>query len=203
MHLCLKRGVAFLLVVQAVTAKETERHCSDIPVVKNFQPSKFAGLWYDVARTLDPYSDTLKCGTTRYKTLGSTGLKVIKEAVDTSDSVVSLEAEAIFVDPSKCQGATVITEDDREGVYYNVVKTNYKEYAVVVACTLDRAPSSKWAWIQSRGPRLRRDTFHALRQLLKACGFSAEQLKSEDFGSCGPLHENRRNSSRLSSVVLF
>ncbi|KAL1421902.1 hypothetical protein MTO96_022611 [Rhipicephalus appendiculatus] len=82
--------------------------------MRHFRASKFSGLWYDLAKTADPYSDTLQCVTTQYKSLGSAGLHIVKNALDSSNNTVSLEADAIFLDPSKCNGATVITEDDRE-----------------------------------------------------------------------------------------
>ncbi|XP_065299550.2 uncharacterized protein [Dermacentor albipictus] len=116
---------------------------------------------------------------------------------------MSLEADAIFIDPSKCNGATVITEDDREGVYYTVVTTDYKEYAVVVACPLDNAPMIKWAWIQTRRPRLRRGTLRVLRHLLEAYGFSPGQLTLQNLESCSRARRKPSNSSHPASVLLF
>ncbi|XP_077513071.1 apolipoprotein D-like [Amblyomma americanum] len=171
--------------------------------MKRFQPSKFRGRWYDLAKTSDPYSDTLHCVMTQYKPLGSAGLRIVKKALDVSNNVVSLEADAIFIDPSKCDGATVITEDDREGVYYTVVSTNYKDYAVVVACTLDLAPLNKWAWIQSRRPRLHRDTLQVLHQLLEAYGFAPNELSLQNFSSCHDMRKKPLNTSHPANVLLF
>ncbi|KAL3223841.1 hypothetical protein MRX96_027148 [Rhipicephalus microplus] len=132
--------ITFVVFVHGSSVAARDKHCSDIPPMRHFSAAKFSGLWYDLVKTADPYSDTLQCVTTQYETLGSAGLHIIKNALDSSNNTLSLEADAIFIDPSKCNGATVITEDDREGVYYTVVTTNYKDYAVVVACTLDNAP---------------------------------------------------------------
>ncbi|KAH7962360.1 hypothetical protein HPB52_015695 [Rhipicephalus sanguineus] len=91
-----------------------------------------------------------------------------------------------------------------EGVYYTIVTTNYKEYAVVVACTLDNAPMTKWAWIQTRRPRLRRGTLRVLGHLLEAYGFSPEQLALQNSASCARLMRMKpSNSSHPASVLLF
>ncbi|XP_042866947.1 apolipoprotein D-like [Penaeus japonicus] len=136
--------------------------CPAFPVVRNFDLHQYLGRWYEIERFFNPFQDGT-CVTADYALFpnGSVSVRntdLLEGEINTIDGVATLTDDPsvgqLFVEfPFSGGFGGVGAGEDKPN--YNVVATDYKNYAVVYTCEYF-GPELKFefSWILARKPQI-------------------------------------------------
>ncbi|KAK3859647.1 hypothetical protein Pcinc_034260 [Petrolisthes cinctipes] len=135
--------------------------CPTFPVVQNFDLHSYLGRWYEIQRYFAPFQQG-DCVTADYQLFPNGSVSVINTQVledgslDSAFGIAELGANPtegkLRVDfPNSGSGFVSMSQDTN----YNVVATDYHNYAVVYSCTFF-PPDFKieFSWILARQPKI-------------------------------------------------
>jgi apolipoprotein D and lipocalin family protein len=155
---------------------------NNLEFVKNFDYTKYAGIWYEIARLPVSFED--KCQypiTANYEwDEGNKYLKVRNKCVEKDGSLNVANGRAYFVEDLNTAKLEVsflprflnwipMTKGD-----YWVIKTDYVTYSLV------GSPNRKYFWILSRKESLDRSLLIQLLEVAKNNGYNIKLLKYND-----------------------
>ncbi|CAF2064696.1 unnamed protein product [Rotaria magnacalcarata] len=128
--------------------------CPNITTQSNFNVSQYAGLWYEAYRNTILFELGTKCVNATY-TLNSDGsIGVWNQAVKFFGSRTSINGTAKVKNASEPGALSVTFPSAGTTGDYNVISTNYSDYAIVYSCSNIRILfipfKSEYIWILSR-----------------------------------------------------
>ncbi|XP_071516906.1 apolipoprotein D-like [Panulirus ornatus] len=156
--------------------------CPTVPVVQQFNLRKYLGRWYEIERFFNPFQDG-DCVTADYALLPNGSVSVA------NSEFTEGELNTIFglatLGPKEYEGRLVVefpfTEGGSRGSSdgkpnYNVVATDYYNYAVVYSCS-SLGPNLKFefSWILARRPSVPTHFLVTLRKWLKKVNVDASR----------------------------
>ncbi|CAH1116669.1 unnamed protein product [Phaedon cochleariae] len=180
---------AFALAFLAETyAQVPSFSCPDVSVVQNFQPSKYAGTWYEQKKYPFIFEIGGKCITAEYS-LNPNG----------TVGVLNQQINVLTGKPSSIQGSARLDSTTGEGkllvnfpsVPFNVdapywiLATDYERYAVVWSCTkVPLIGSTRNAWILTRERNPAKHIIDEALSVFEKQDLSTNILKTTDQENC-------------------
>ncbi|CDW76786.1 apolipoprotein d [Stylonychia lemnae] len=175
-------GLSLLLC--QIQGKTSWGSCKPFNVVANFDASQYVGKWYEIYRDKDlPFEKDDTCVTATYGAISSNQISVLNYAVGSNGKAKSIDGRAT------CQGAQCKVKFDwyiPKGSY-NVVDTDYTNYAIVYSCTnfFFGLFKVQYAWILGRSQTLATETTQIASLGSIAPSYSTDNLmKTTQGGSC-------------------
>lgn len=160
--------------------------CTGLPegtrAVTGFEPERYLGRWYEIARFDHAFEEGLDCVTADYARRDDGGLRVINRGVDLAAGAVDIaEGKAYPVeDPSV--GRLKVSFFGPFYAGYNVLALD-DDYAWALVAGPDR----DYLWLLSRTPRLPSATYQALVARAAALDFPVDELIEVAQGeACAP-----------------
>ncbi|XP_069190559.1 apolipoprotein D-like isoform X3 [Procambarus clarkii] len=155
--------------------------CPIVPVIRNFNIHQYLGRWYEIERFFNPFQSG-DCVTADYDLLPNGSVSVVNTQLVKGrlDSLSGIGTPG----PDPTEGKLVVNfPDSPVGSFttdglpnYNVVITDYVNYAVVYSC-VSFAPGSNYefSWILSRYPTVPQNFLNQLKEWLKAVNVDSSQ----------------------------
>ncbi|HOZ30804.1 MAG TPA: lipocalin family protein [Bacteroidales bacterium] len=133
----------------------------DLTVVKNFEPDKFLGTWYEIARLDHSFERGLDYVTATYSIREDGKIKVLNEGIKADGTQSQAEGKAYVKKTEDNAGELRVSFFLFFYAKYRIIYLDNYEIAVVTSGT------KNYLWILSRTPKL---SEHQLRQLEYFCG---------------------------------
>lgn len=154
--------------------------------VENFDISRYAGKWYEVARLDHRFERGLTNVFAVYTPREDGGLKVVNSGFDEKEGEwKSISGKAYFVD-SKDTGSLKVSFFGPFYGGYHVIELDRKEYSYALAAGANR----EYLWILSRTRELDDDIVEKLVKKAENMGFPTEELifvpQDREFEEKGP-----------------
>jgi len=152
-------------------------NAQEMQTVKNVDLTKYAGLWYEIAKIPNRFQKQCVKGTTaQYKLKTNGEIEVINSCLTEEGEKDVAEGVARIVDTktnSKLEVSFVSIFGIRLfwGDYWIIGLGDDYEYAVV------GTPSRKYGWILSRTPQLNKDKLDKAYQTLKNAGYDINKFE--------------------------
>ncbi|ROT78961.1 apolipoprotein D [Penaeus vannamei] len=157
--------------------------CPVFPVVKNFDLHAYLGRWYEIERFFNPFQDG-SCVTADYALFPNGSVSVLNTDVQEGASNTIAGVATLSDDPSAGQlfvefpFTAGFDGGDLGGnkPNYNVVATDYKNYAVVYTCEFF-GPELKFefSWILARRPYIPSSFLADLKAWLQLVNINAKR----------------------------
>ncbi|XP_018020510.1 apolipoprotein D [Hyalella azteca] len=162
--------------------------CPKPPVVQNFQAERYLGRWYEIERFTAPFQTGI-CVTADYALLGNCSIGVTNTqvlpngVVDVARGVAhsagdpgSASLTVTFPDEERTRGPVQTPQTEGN---YNVLATDYENYAVVYSCSIanfrGRDTKFEFSWVLARQPRVNSVFLRRLHEWLQNLGVPAER----------------------------
>ncbi len=141
-------------------------------VAEHFDPARFQGHWYEIARIPRDYDARCEDTTADYRLVESGSLELVHRCRlgSKSGSVSELRATLDSDDPD-AEAKLTIELGLYRGAYWVLDVGNDYEYAVI------GHPSRAMAWILARTPEMEDDSYARALDLLTRQGFATQQLR--------------------------
>lgn len=130
--------------------------CPRVPVVTNFNVHAYLGRWYEIERFFNPFQNG-DCVTADYALLNNGSISVANSDVEAGKLNTIFGVASPLPNSSE---AKLIVEfpgnsfTQRGVPNYNVVATDYKNYAVVYTCASFNGNKLEFSWILARKPMI-------------------------------------------------
>jgi len=177
MHTALLSVLLVVTVGCASSQKISTGKCPDVQVKKDFDLSKYVGVWYEIEKNPVPFEAGLKCNTANYTqqqdyvTVVNTGIK------KRNGQVSSIEGKATV--PNKDVPAKLKVKFNGmpfEANYW-VLDTDYTTYSIVYSCfSVFDFFNAEFLWILSRTPALENSTHENIYKFLDANNINRKTL---------------------------
>jgi apolipoprotein D and lipocalin family protein len=143
-----------------------------ITPVTGFEPDKYLGTWYEIARLDHSFERGLEKVTASYSKRADGGIKVINKGFDPNKNKwKEAEGKAYFVKTPDIGRLKVSFWGPFYGGY-NIIELDKKEYSWSVVC----GPKKSYLWILARTPQPDKSIIDELIMKLKSYGFKTEEL---------------------------
>ncbi|XP_069114099.1 apolipoprotein D-like [Argopecten irradians] len=156
--------------------------CPKSPVIKDFSPQKYKGVWYEYQRFNNFLQINTTCISYRYCPRKNGDMKVTYNRLE----------QGVFDETSKGTLVNVMGKpnhfnlflDNITGLEQNVLFTDYKKYAVLYGC--DDSTKLEWAFILSRErqPKISPRKERCLHRYLTNLGGNTSLLVTSDQTNC-------------------
>ncbi|CAF2459638.1 unnamed protein product [Rotaria sp. Silwood2] len=168
-----------ILVCLSLFSKSFASECPKIVTQKNFNATKYLGLWYEIERNNIIFEIASKCENATYTANDNGTVGVYNQAITAYGGYYSIRGIARVKDPSDPAALGVIFSNPPRKGDYNVIATNYNEYALVYACESIPIFSYKmeFIWLLSRTKSLSPSRINELKQILKDMGANVDGVK--------------------------
>jgi apolipoprotein D and lipocalin family protein len=144
----------------------------NVTPVTNFEPERYLGTWYEIARLDHSFERGLEKVTANYSKRDDGGIKVINRGFDPiKNRWKEAEGKAYFVKTTDVGLLKVSFFGPFYGGY-NIIELDQKEYSWSVVCGPDRS----YLWILAREPQLDKSIIDALVMKIKSYGFYTDEL---------------------------
>merc|ERR1712168_265432 len=153
--------------------------CPYVPIVWNFDLHRYLGRWYEIERFFSGFQDG-DCVTADYKLFPNDTVSVLNTDY-TEGEMNSIQGIATLPDPNLGQLSVKFpfggSKMDKDGPNYNVVATDYKNYAVVYSCnTFGPDFKLEFAWILGRWTTLPPKFLVELKEWLKTVNINSDRF---------------------------
>lgn len=172
-------GALLLLAAMLVRADEGEKKERPLSVVPSVDLSRYAGLWYEVARLPNRFEE--KCAsdvTAEYTPLADGRLKVVNRCRRSDGRLSTAEGVAR---PADKRGANSRLKVRFAPAFLSFLPFVWGDYQIIELApdyghALVGDPGRKYLWVLSRTPRLDEATFQKLADSARAQGFDVSRL---------------------------
>ncbi|CAF1334064.1 unnamed protein product [Rotaria sordida] len=153
--------------------------CPDIVTQSGFTASRYAGVWYEVYRNTILFELGAKCVNATYTLQNDGSIGVFNQAINWFGHYTSINGTAKVKNSAQPGSLVVNFDSPRTQGDYNVISTNYDDYALVYSCRNFFFDWFKWEsiWFLSRTKTLPAETVDALKNILSNMGVSTSKLK--------------------------
>ncbi len=159
--------IIFLVLLGGCTAIP-----DNITPVNNFNPERYLGTWYEVARLDHSFERGLERVTAEYSYRDDGGIKVVNRGFDPiKNKWKEAIGKAYFVNTSDIGRLKVSFFGPFYGAY-NIIILDQNEYSYSVVC----GPSKSYLWILARKPQLDKSIVDELILKIKDYGFNTDEL---------------------------
>lgn len=176
-------GLLMLLVAAAVRAEKKEK--APLRVEPTVDLSRYAGLWYEVARLPNSFQE--KCAgdvTAQYAPLGAGRLKVVNRCRKQNGRMTEAEGVARLADKKGANSRLKVRFAPGLLSFLPLVWGDYQiiELAPDYSYALVGEPGRKYLWILSRTPQLDDGTYRKLTAAAASQGFDVSRLVRTKHG---------------------
>jgi apolipoprotein D and lipocalin family protein len=153
--------------------------CPKIVTQKDFDATQYVGLWYEIERNPIIFEIATKCENATYTANPNGTVGVWNQAVTDYSGYYSIRGIAIVKNASEPGALEVIFSDPPRKGDYNVITTNYNEYALVYACESIPVIGYKieFIWLLSRTKSLSPSRINELKKILQDMGADVNSIK--------------------------
>ncbi|CAF1066646.1 unnamed protein product [Rotaria sordida] len=152
--------------------------CPKIVTQKDFDVTKYVGLWYESYRNDIIFETGAKCVNATYTSNPDGTVAVWNQAINWLGEYTSIRGTAKPKSASE-PGAFIVTFDSplQKGDY-NVIKSNYVDYSLVYACRNIPVLNIKleFIWLLSRTKTMSPSIVNELKQILSDMGANVNSL---------------------------
>lgn len=144
----------------------------NVTIVTGFEPDRYLGQWYEIARLDHSFERGLEKVTANYSKRDDGGLKVINRGFDPKKNKwKEAEGKAYFV---KTPDVGLLKVSFFGPFYggYNIIDLDQKGYSWSVVC----GPDKSYLWILARTPQLDKSIIDDLIMKIKSYGFKTDEL---------------------------
>ncbi|CAL4068200.1 unnamed protein product [Meganyctiphanes norvegica] len=130
--------------------------CQNITLMEDFNLNKYQGLWFDIESVPNEYQYVKKCVTQNYIWTGEQ-LQVQTRGLTVDDEKIRQVASmAIEMDtmPANDPAHMTVTADGVPEAPYQIIDTDYHNYACVYSCMSFVGFKAEFSWVFSRAPVL-------------------------------------------------
>ena len=166
------RGLAFLLMTSSLITGCAITPPEGITPVANFEPDRYLGTWYEIARLENTFERGLTDVTATYEKIDEETISVTNRGYDTvKGKWRSIEGKAkILGDPTV--GALKVSFFGPFYAGYFVYELDHEEYQYALVSS----GSKRMMWLLAREPQLAPATYQALLQIAEQNGFNTAAL---------------------------
>ena len=158
--------LASLLILTACTGKP-----EGVEPVRNFQPEKYLGKWYEIARLDHRFERGLENITAQYSLRDDGGIRVINRGFHVEDKEwKEAEAKAYFIGPEDVAHLKVSFFGPFYSSYIVFELDEDYQYALVAGS------KKEYMWILSRTPELDKAVLDQLLAKADSLGFATDKL---------------------------
>lgn len=167
--------------------------CHAVPVLPDFDSSRYLGKWFELERFPYVFENDLQCVTATYSVLNETAIRVSNYGFNTvkqkDESVVGYAFTPNSNEPNKLKVVLPVVVDGitiiENTADYIVVSTDYDNYAMVYSCRQIIPGLIKFeiSWILSRTKTLDPQTVQQLKELGKSLKIDVSKYENIDH-SC-------------------
>lgn len=144
---------------------------SDVPVVTNFDVSRYLGTWYEIARLDHSFERNMQQVTANYSLRDDNGINVLNRGYDEKKQKwKESDGKAYFVSSPTTAALKVSFFGPFYGGYNIIVLDSDYRYALVCG------PNKQYLWILSRTPTLDQETTQRLVETARQYGFDTDAL---------------------------
>ena len=144
----------------------------NVSPVKNFDPERYLGTWYEIARLDHSFERGLERVTAKYSFRDDGGIKVVNRGFDPlKNEWKEAIGKAYFVKTSDIGRLKVSFFGPFYGGY-NIILLDHKDYSWSVVC----GPNRSYLWILARTPHLEKSIIDELISKVNDYGFKTEKL---------------------------
>ena len=159
----------------------------ELPFVQDFQPARYLGKWYEVARLPTPIQPADTLATAEYSAGDKPGQVIVKNSAfdKTGRKLSEIKGQAKLADgnpPGRLLVAFGPALPTRPNYHVLHVDKDYR-FAVV------GVPDRKSLWILAREVPISKETFHSLREIAQKSGFDVSKLIVAPWAKIPKNHE--------------
>jgi len=171
------------------------RPCGDPPVVQNFNLQQFEGLWYEIEDYHEDLSQVVKnqCNEVNYAIVNSSTINITTSYVtETSGGKVEKTQQGTIDDERQPAKWTIFLvtnipgHDESEHLYlnYDILDTDYTNYALVWACSGTSSHHHVDAYILSRSNTLSAETLGTIHSNLGKYNLTENYFHPTNHENC-------------------
>ena len=172
-------AVGLLVLLASLLARAERKGREPLRVVESVDLTRYAGLWYEVARLPNRFEE--KCAgdvTAEYTPLGEGRLKVVNRCRKRDGSLTRAEGAAR---PADGRGPSSRLKVRFAPSYLSFLPFVWGDYQIIELApdyghALVGDPSRKYLWVLSRTPRMDESTYERLTGAARAQGFDVSRL---------------------------
>ncbi|XP_065083745.1 apolipoprotein D-like [Ochlerotatus camptorhynchus] len=160
--------------------------CPYMPVVADFNPSAFLGLWYEQRKYPNLFQIGGKCNTAEYSMKHDGTLSIINRHENKLTGIETGEhgyGRMLFPGKLKVR----FPQPWKSDAPYFIIGTDYSNYAVVVTCSEYGLVNGKIAWILTRHRYPSQKVMHKAYTEMEHANLSVAFLKKTDQNHCHPV----------------
>ncbi|XP_052232494.1 apolipoprotein D-like [Dreissena polymorpha] len=159
--------------------------CPNVTVKMDFEPSKYFGFWYEIARFYTSFEANQKCHSATYTSLPSGHFQVFNQALDMEDHEQNATGDAYIPDPKVKAKIKVKFNEAAPYADYWVVDTDYETYTLVFSCVdIVGVSHLEFAWILARKSSIDQSVRDKLYQTLESFGVKSQHFMDDDKTDC-------------------
>ena len=181
------------LIVIFLVQKETEAFsfgsCVEPPIIKDFDVSKYLGVWYENERSNVFFEKGLKCVFATYSAINNTAISVENRGFNPKKNE-QRNASGVAVQPNAQEPNKLLVTFKNSFINragsYNVWMTDYQSYSVVYSCTqvIPYVFKIEMIWILSRDTALAAETVTNIKNTLTSSEISVSSFEKTDQNDC-------------------
>ncbi|KAK8723675.1 hypothetical protein OTU49_011489 [Cherax quadricarinatus] len=198
--------------------------CANVTLKTDFDPVKYAGLWFDIESVPNEYQHTKQC-IIQYYTWTGTHMDVATRGLSEKGKKVQqgavMHKEIEATDNPDPAYMTVVASGVPEAPY-QIVATDYRSYSCVYSCIEYFGFRAEFSWVFGRTPTLPPTTIAICHHALTTMGVDPEKMNTilqgeasqdveggvqqlashrKDDGAKSPNSSNSRHSSSVSFLL--
>ncbi|UJR37308.1 hypothetical protein I4U23_030016 [Adineta vaga] len=168
-----------ITLILTIFGQSCSAACPKIVTQKDFNVTKYLGLWYEIERNNIIFEIASKCENATYTPNDNGTVGVWNQAITEYSGYYSIHGLARVKDPAEPAALEVIFSNPSRKGDYNVITTDYNEYALVYACEALPIVGIKmeFIWILSRKKSLSPSRIDELKKILKDMGADVNSVK--------------------------